>query len=341
MAKKVSNMRNSIKNAIEEINLIDPQEREEVYRRLNGNGTGSIGRHEFKRLTGGAGGFIFSISTMKQTLDNAQRMGAWIKENYGINRLNRIEEHHIISFLDHQKQKGNSPKTLDSYKHAIMKLSKGTEARFGYSILTDSIKNYDIGGSVNAVRDRIWTDSQVEQIADSIRGKYRVDVQIMLKVGLRVHELYQLKGENITLESSETVFTRKDGEIPLANTIKVTGKGGKVSYRPILPEHISFFRELKESHRDNERITNSPRDRKKARNAIGSAIRRTSKKLFGIDKARCHEFRKTFANKLWSDMREQGFSKEERIAYVLGRGLSHGHSRNELVFNYITAGNQH
>lgn len=342
MSKRSSNTRNSIMTALQEINLIDSEDRNRVYNELTNHGSGSVGRHDFKKLTGGvAGNYIFSISTMKQTLQMSQRMGLYIRENYGINRLERIEEHHIVSFLDHQKQKGNSPKTLKDYKNAILKLSKGCEKKWGYSIYTEGVKDYDIGGRIDIARERVWTNEQVKEIVENVTGKYKTDIEIMYRAGIRIHELYQLKGQNITLESNEVVSTSKENNISKANTIFIIGKGGKRSYIPIQPESIEFFRQLKEAAGDNGRISKSPKDRKKARNAIGSAIRRTSKKLFGRGYTRNHEFRKSFADQLWTRMREEGYSKKERIAYVLGRCLGHGHSRGNLIDNYINNGNKH
>ena len=63
-------------------------------------------------------------------------------------------------------------------------------------------------------------------------------------LGCRVFELIGIKAEDINLSKHTFETTPKDGKIDTFNTVKIVGKGGKVSYRPILPQYRQFFEEL-------------------------------------------------------------------------------------------------
>jgi hypothetical protein len=157
----------------------------------------------------------------------------------------------------------------------------------------------------------------------------------MAYIGLRVHEL-RIKPEDITLESSEKVFTKKDGWISKAYTIYVKGKGGKESFRPILPQYFEFFKQLKFNSPEGKKIFDLPKDDKKMRDYVGKAILRAAKSI-GIEGCqRNHEFRKYHAQlAVECYVIELGWTRQKAENYVVTRHLSHGANREDLKKIYL------
>ena len=56
-------------------------------------------------------------------------------------------------------------------------------------------------------------------------------------------------------------------------TVFIKGKGGRPSYRPIIPTQIKFIKDLIKGKNKDERVFNVPVDEKKTRQIIGSEIR--------------------------------------------------------------------
>ena len=119
------------------------------------------------------------------------------------------------------------------------------------------------------------------------------------------------------------------------NTVKIIGKGGKVSYRPILPQYRSFFRELIKDKQPTERIFDLPKNEKMARLTMSNEIRRITKALDLPQSGKNHEFRKYHCQLAVEHYVSKGWSREKAERFVIQRHLSHSSERQDLKKIYL------
>ena len=101
----------------------------------------------------------------------------------------------------------------------------------------------------------------------------------MAFLGCRVFELIGIKAEDVNLSKHTFETTPKDGKIDTFNTVKIIGKGGKVSFRPILPQYRSFFQNQIKDKQSTEKVFNLPKNEKMARLTMSNEIRKITKSL--------------------------------------------------------------
>ena len=133
----------------------------------------------------------------------------------------------------------------------------------------------------------------------------------MAFLGCRVFELLNLKAGDINLDSHTYTTTTKDGKIDTYSTVHIVGKGGKDSYRIILPEYRAFFEELKQGKNPQDRLFDLPKDTKLARLTRSNEIRKITKELGLESSGKNHEFRKYHCQKALEYYISKGWSKEK------------------------------
>jgi integrase len=338
--KRISTVFYQAKSALEEICLIEQEKRDWEYKQVIGIEVVNTSKKDFKEIKK-AEGYIFSIRTMKNTLEKVNTFLKWIKDKHRIKYLRDITSEHCKEYFQSNMVE-NKASTLKAYKNALMKLSYASEKKFNNTqFYTDEVRNFKCKFS-NGVRTtsisynkRFYSLEQMNLILNCCKGKYEMPIKVMAYGGLRISELYNLRPEHITLESNETVYTVKDGLINKAFTIYVKGKGGKESYRPII-DNIEFFRELKNNGQEGQRILKQiPKDSKKARSYVGKALARTAKRLGLPVCYKNHEFRKYFAKTAYDKLINDGWSRKNAAEFIVNRCLSHGRDRSDLKKIYI------
>ncbi|UTI42853.1 hypothetical protein [Niallia sp. RD1] len=361
MGKRNTSMKYQVKSCLDEIILIDKDQRDEIFERVTGENQSDTSKKDFKKIkvdselktkTGEplkqklSEKFIFSIRSAKDTLERCNHFVSWLKTNYPeVKKLRQINENHCIEFLTEKKDTCKE-RTLLSYKNALMKLSHSANVKFGNNAFyTERVRNFNIkqegernGDTKNArqVTKRFYTDEQIERILANVKGIYKNPILTMAYLGARVHELSYIRKEHITLESSDLVYTEKDGFVNKQNTVYIKGKNGKESYRIILPQYIDFFRSLKENTADGQRVfPQVPKDPKKVRTYIGKAIARSAKNS-GVDVCyKNHELRKYHSSVAYHYYLSEGWNKNDAAEYVVQRHLSHGSGREDLKKVYL------
>ena len=184
----------------------------------------------------------------------------------------------------------------------------------------ESISNYKLENAEKSNSKRLYTDNEIKLILLA-ESKYRNELKFMSIVGVRVHELCNIKVKDFSLKNM---------------TVYIEGKGGRPSHRPILPSEISFVKELIKNKGKEERVFNVPLNEQKTRQQIGGEIRRITKELELPVSSKCHEFRKYAAQNYFKYLvNECSYSVKDAEEIVVSKLLSHGSDREDLKKIYL------
>lgn len=144
-----------------------------------------------------------------------------------------------------------------------------------------------------------------------------------------------IKAEDINLSKHTFETTPKDGKIDTFNTVKIIGKGGKVSFRPILPQYRQFFQELIKDKQPTEKVFDLPKNEKMARLTMSNEIRRITKALELPQTGKNHDFRKYHSQMAVEYYVSKGWDRKKAERFVIQRHLSHSSERCDLKKIYL------
>lgn len=315
---KTKSLGYQIHSALNEINLQDIGKRTYVFNKLNDTDFDSVGKREFKEL-GQNKEFIFSRRTAENTVEKSKTFVKFLKENYNIKYVRDITPEMAKSFLDSRNTQNQ--KTISSYKNMLYKINVAIQLKFGCEgFYNKEIENYKIDNSEKSNSKRLYSNQDIQKIL-SVDSKYSNELKFMSILGCRVHELCNIKVKDIDLKNL-TVF--------------VKGKGGRPSFRPILPTEINFIKELIKDKCKDERVFKVPLNEKKTRSIIGNEIRRITKFLDLPVSSKCHEFRKYASQNYFHYLVNScGYSVRDAEEITVSRLLSHGANREDLKNIYL------
>lgn len=315
---KTKSLGYQIHSALNEINLQDIVKRTYVFNKLNDTDFDSVGKREFKEL-GQNKEFIFSRRTAENTVEKSKTFVKFLKENYNIKYVRDITPEMAKSFLDSRNTQNQ--KTISSYKNMLYKINVAIQLKFGCEgFYNKEIENYKIDNSEKSNSKRLYSNQDIQKIL-SVDSKYSNELKFMSILGCRVHELCNIKVKDIDLKNL-TVF--------------VKGKGGRPSFRPILPTEINFIKELIKDKCKDERVFKVPLNEKKTRSIIGNEIRRITKFLDLPISSKCHEFRKYAAQNYFQYLVNScGYSVRDAEEITVSKLLSHGANREDLKNIYL------
>ena len=307
-----------IYSALQEINLQDTSKRTDVFNKLNDTDFDSVGKREFKEL-GQNKEFIFSRRTAENTVEKSKTFTKFLKENYNIKYVRDITPEMAKSFLDSRNTQNQ--KTISSYKNMLYKVNVAIQRKFCcQGFYNSDVENYKIENSEKSNSKRLYTNEQIKQILN-VDSKYSNELKFMSIVGVRVHELCNIKVKDFDLKNL---------------TVYVEGKGGRPSFRPILPTEINFIKELIKCKGQDERVFKLPLNEKKTRSIIGNEIRRITKFLDFPVSSKCHEFRKYAAQSYFHYLVNScGYSVRDAEEITVSKLLSHGSNREDLKNIYL------
>lgn len=315
---KIKSLGYQIYSSLQEINLQDSEKRTDIFNILNNTDFSNVGKREFKIL-GQNKEFIFSRRTAENTVEKSKTFVRFLKDNYNIKYVKEITPEMVIHFLD--SRKSTSQKTISAYKNMLYKVNIAIQLKFKCEgFYNDTVSNYKLVNSEKSNSKRLYTDSQIKLIL-SQESKYTNELKFMSILGCRVHELCNIRVRDFSLNKM---------------TVHIIGKGGRVSYRPILPTEIKFIKELIKDKGQDEKVFNVPLNEQKTRYLIGSEIRRITKDLNLPISSKCHEFRKYAAQNYYRYLIDKcNYSKKDAEEITVSKLLSHGENREDLKKIYL------
>ena len=315
---KIKSLGFQIYSALQEINLQDSDKRTDIFNFINGSDFNYVGKKQFKEL-GQSKDFIFSRRTAENVVEKSKTFVNFIKENYNIKYVKDITPEMVVAFLNSRNT--NNSKTISAYKQMLYKINVAIQLKFGcQGFYTDLIKNYRLENAEKSNSKRLYTNEQIKQIL-SFDSLYKNELKFMSVLGCRVHELCNIKVRDFDLKKM---------------VVYIEGKGGRPSYRPILPFELSFIKELIKDKGKDERVFKVPLNEKKTRSIIGSEIRRITKSLNLPVSSKCHEFRKYAAQNYFHYLVNiKGYSVKSAEEVTVSKLLSHGANREDLKKIYL------
>ena len=329
---KTKSLGYQIHTALNEINMQNQEKRTEIYNKENGTHFLSVGKREFKR-NGTSINYVFSQRSAQNLAEKSKNLVKFLKENYNIKMVKEITPKMCLEYLN--TKQGCSKKTISSYKNMLEKVSLACAKKFGCEqFYTQEVKTYKVEDTYNTNSARIYTNTEIEQICN-FKGSRQNEIKTMAFLGCRVFELINLKAEDINLDKHIYTTTVKDGKIDTYSTVHIIGKGGKDSYRVILPEYRAFFEELKQGKNPTDRLFDLPKDTKSARMTMSNEIRKITKELGLKVSGKNHQFRKYHCQQALAYYISKGWSREKAESFVIQRHLSHSGERKDLKQIYL------
>jgi len=321
-----------IHTALAEINLQNQEKRTDIYNRENNTHFQSVGKREFKK-NGTSINYIFSQRTAQNLAEKSKNFVKFLKENYNIKMVKEITPKMCLEYLN--TKQGCSKKTVASYKNMLEKVSLACAKKFGCEqFYTQEVKTHKVEDTYKTNSSRIYTNTEIEQIYN-YKGSRQNEIKTMAFLGCRVFELINIKAEDINLDTHTYTTTTKDGRIDTYSTVHIIGKGGKESYRVILPEYRKFFEELKQGKNPQDRLFDLPKDTKLARLTMSNEIRKITKELGLAVSGKNHQFRKYHCQIALQHYLDKGWSREKAESMVIQRHLSHSGDRKDLKQIYL------
>lgn len=321
-----------IHTALAEINMQNQEKRTEIYNRENGTHFSSVGKREFKK-NGTSINYVFSQRSAQNLAEKSKNFVKFLKENYNIKMVKEITPKMCLEYLN--TKQGCSKKTVAAYKNMLEKISLACVKKFGCEqFYTQEVKSYKVEDTYKTNSSRIYTNTEIEQIYN-YKGSRQNEIKTMAFLGCRVFELINIKAEDINLDTHTYTTTTKDGRIDTYSTVHIIGKGGKESYRVILPEYRKFFEELKQGKNPQDRLFDLPKDTKLARLTMSNEIRKITKELGLAVSGKNHQFRKYHCQIALQHYLDKGWSREKAESMVIQRHLSHSGDRKDLKQIYL------
>lgn len=315
---KIKTLGFQIYSALQEINLQDAGKRTEIFNKINNTDFDYVGKREFKER-GQSTEFIFSRRTSENIVEKSKTFSKFLKENYNVKYVKEITPEMAKAFLD--SRNATTQKTISSYKNMLYKVNVAIQLKFGCSgFYNKEIENYKLKDSEKTNSKRLYSDAEIKQIL-TVDSKYKNELKFMSVLGCRVHELCNVKVKDVDLKNM---------------TVYIEGKGGRPSDRPILPHEINFIKTLIKDKDKEERLFKVSLNEKKARQEIGSEIRRITKELNLPISSKCHEFRKFAAQTYFKYLVDScGYSVKDAEEKTISNLLSHGANREDLKKIYL------
>ena len=321
-----------IHSALAEINLQDKEKRTDIFNKENDTNYKSVGKREFKK-NGTSINYIFSKRSAENIAEKSKTFTKFLKETYNVKMVRDIKPEMCIAFLD--TKQGCSSKTISAYKNTIEKIAIACSYKFHIdNFYTDTVRKHKVADTHKSNSKRVYTNEQIEQIYN-YKSDRQAEIKTMSFLGCRVFELIGIKAKDVNLSKHTFETTPKDGKIDTFNTVKIIGKGGKVSFRPILPQYRQFFQELIKDKQPTEKLFDLPKNEKMARLTMSNEIRRITKALELPQTGKNHEFRKYHCQLAVEHYVSKGWEREKAEKYVIQRHLSHSSERQDLKKIYL------
>lgn len=319
-------------SALAEINLQDIEKRTEIYNKENKTEFSRVGKREFKR-DGTSIKYIFSQRTAENLAEKSKNFAKFLKENYQVKMVREITPQMCIEYLN--TKSGCSTKTLSAYKNMLEKLSFACSQKFHTeNFYTESVRAHKVENTYKTNSSRIYTNKEIEKIYN-YKGCRQEEIKTMCFIGCRVSELINIKVEDINLTEHRYANTIKDGRIDTFSTVYIKGKGGKESYRVILPQYRAYFENLIVGKNPTDKLFDLPSNTKQARQILSNEIRKITKEIGITQSGKNHEFRKYHCQQALQYYIDKGWSREKAESYVIQRHLSHSGERTDLKKIYL------
>lgn len=272
----------------------------------------------------GVHGYETRDDYVTRSIDAAQ----WIKEQYGVRDILKIQTEHIEGwFLDKIQNGGRSGdgilrSTYDTYASAINKfesaITKYCEAKG--LIRENKIELKEVQKFAKTELGMRCKDSRAyakpQALVDATPGKYNLLAKIILESGARISE-----GGTIKADQLQGIQIDKDFKIPIG-VVKVFGKGGKPNELKMTPQTYTELCKAVEDGNGTFHINQG-----NFREKLAEAAAKTGQKYEGP-----HGLRWSYAQRTHAELQKVGLSYEASLSEVSHRMT---HERSTITCHYL------
>lgn len=250
--------------------------------------------------------FIYHHNTLKKYLNAGINFGEWVKaKSEGrIKNLGRMEEKHVVEYIQHLKDNNYSPYTIKQVGAAIAKLGEA----IGRPSWRD-VANTATADVKRSKKSRAY-GKNCEKVIDAVAQE---DTKLILMlaaiVGLRISEALNVRASDL------------DGKL-----LRIKGKGGLVRFVELPDEILEKLKLLMELKPSGKIFNKDP-------SSVQRALRKACEAL-GIECKGIHGLRHDYAVNRYTELREGGFEDLDSKR-VVSKEL--GHTRVKITDAYLMA----
>jgi integrase len=252
---------------------------------------------------------VYSYNTADSYRQIAIEAFSYIKENFNVKDITKIESQHINSYLESKIESGVKYSTFQKYAAAMEKLEVALERYTNQKYNFDLTEPRELAQKVLERTDAHRAYSDPQKLVNAVSNKtYRILAEAQLNGGFRVHELNYLKLSQFSDNSHSVV---------------VQGKGGKIREIELNEKIYSELKAIVEKS-DNQKLVFNANS---YRNELKAAAQATGQDYNGT-----HGLRWNYAQSLFKELQESGKTYEQSL-FIVSHAL--GHNRSDITEHYL------
>jgi len=251
---------------------------------------------------------IYSYSSADSYRDVAKEAFSYIKQNFGVKDITKIQSEHIQSYLEHKIEENIKYSSFQKYAAACEKLQVALERYTNQKYDFDLKEVRELAQNVLVKTDAHRAYDNPQKVINAIENStYRIIAQAQLESGARVHELNHLKISQFKENGS----------------IEVQGKGGKIRDLELSKETYDSLKSLVENSQDKKLVFNTD----SYRNELKAACEKSQQQYQGT-----HGLRWSYAQSMFVKLQQQGKTYEQTLSIV---SQKMGHERSDITEHYL------
>jgi len=251
---------------------------------------------------------IYSYSSADSYRDVAKEAFSYIKENFGVKDITKIQSEHIQSYLEHKIEENIKYSSFQKYAAACEKLEVALSRYTGKEYNFDLKETRELAQQILQKTDAHRAYDNPQKVINAISDKtFKILATAQLESGARVHELNNLKLSQF-----------KENQ-----AIEVQGKGGKIRDLELSKETYDSLKSLVENSQDKKLVFSTDA----YRNELKSACERTGEQYQGT-----HGLRWSYSQNLFKQLQQSGKTYEESLSIV---SQKLGHERPDITEHYL------
>ena len=250
---------------------------------------------------------IYSYSSADSYRDVAKEAFSYIKQNFGVKDITKIQSEHIQSYLEHKIEENIKYSSFSKYAAALEKLEVALSKYTGKEYNFDLTEVRELAQQILQKTEQHRAYENPQKIVNAIENNvYKTIAQAQLESGARVSELNHLKLSQFKEQ-----------------TIQVQGKGGKIRYLELSEKTYSDLKAIVLSS-ENQKLTFNTNS---YRNELKAACKATNQEYQGT-----HGLRWSYAQSKFNELQQQGKTYEQALSIV---SQLLGHNRSDITEHYL------
>jgi len=251
---------------------------------------------------------IYSYSSADSYRDVAKEAFRYIKENFGVKDITKIQSEHIQSYLEHKIEENIKYSSFQKYASACEKLEVALSRYTGKEYNFDLKETRELAQQILQKTDAHRAYDNPQKVINAISDKtFKILATAQLESGARVHELNNLKLSQFKENGS----------------ITVQGKGGKIRDLELSEKTYNDLKAIVLSS-ENQRLVFSTDN---YRNELKAACEKIGETYNGT-----HGLRWSYAQSTFAKLQQQGKTYEQALSIV---SQKLGHERPDITEHYL------